>query len=198
MKSKWFMAVAFGLSLALVPGAAQAKKKEQLSGLALQQIQSKDFEADKNTTFSAVMTVLQDAGYRIAAADKETGLITGVGTSSKKLTWMPFVGFGTAKKTPAISAYIEEMAPNMTRVRLNFVMAKIKANSYGTDLGDEEAITDAAIYTDAFEKISQGVFIRQSMAARTPVVPAVAAATDVAATVASSAVADQPAATPQQ
>lgn len=167
MKTK-IIAAALGLSLAVAPSVAEAKKKEQLSGLALQQIQSKDFEADKNTTFSAVMTVLQDAGYRVAAADKDTGLITGVGTSSKKLTWLPFVGFGTAKKTPAISAYIEEMTPNMTRVRLNFVMAKIKANAYGTDLGDEEAILDPAIYTDAFEKISQGVFIRQSMAAKAP------------------------------
>src|SRR5687767_1317351 len=142
MKTKWMMAAAVGVSLALVPSVALAKKKDQPTGLALQQIQSKDFEAEKGMTFSAVMTVLQDAGYRIANADKETGLITGVGTSSKKLTWKPFVGFGTSKKSPAISAYIEEMAPGLTRVRLNFVMAKINATQYGTDLGDEEAITD--------------------------------------------------------
>ncbi|MFN6936407.1 MAG: hypothetical protein ACK4NZ_14800 [Tsuneonella sp.] len=166
-------AAAIGLSLVIAPVPALAKKKEQLSGLALQQIQAKDFEADKSIAFGAVMTVLQDAGYRIQAADKDTGLITGIGTSKKNLTWMPFVGFGTSKKTPAISAFVEEMGPGLTRIRLNFVMAKIKANAYGSDLGDEEAITESAIYQEAFEKIAQGLFMRQSLAARAaPAAPA--------------------------
>lgn len=168
MKSKWYAAAVLGIAVATSSAPAAAKKKPQMTALQVQQLQSKDYEASSGQAFAAVMTVLQDAGYRIQAADKDTGLITGVGTSSKKLTWMPFVGFGTSKKTPVVSAFIEELAPGVSRVRLNFVLAKIKANAYGGDLGDEQAILDAAIYQDAFEKIDQAVFIRQAMAAKAP------------------------------
>jgi hypothetical protein len=172
-------AVAAAALTASAAGPLEAKKKPELTGLALQQLQSHDYESDKNIVFGAVMTVLQDAGYRIQAGDKDTGLITGIGQSSKKLTWMPFVGFGTSKKSPVVSAYIEQMGPNFTRVRLNFVMAKLKANQYGSNLGDEEAIVEAEPYRDAFEKIDQAVFLRQSMAAPRPsaqVTPSVAVA----------------------
>lgn len=175
-KAKTIVAAALIAGLASAPVPVAAKKKEEISALALQQLQSKDFEADKNTTFAAVMTVLQDEGYRVQTGDRETGLITATGSGKKKLTWLPFVGFGTSKKTPVVTAFVEDLGPQVTRVRLNFVMAKIKANAYGGDLGDEEPITDAAVYTDAFEKVSQGIFIRQSMAARPVTSPAPAVA----------------------
>lgn len=170
-----------------------------MTALQIQQLQSKDFEASKDLTFAAVMTVLQDAGYRIQAADRDTGLITGVGTSSSKMTWLPFVGFGRSKKTPAVSAFVEELAPGITRVRLNFVLAKVKSNSYGAGLGDEEAILDAVVYQDAFEKIGQGVFIRQSMAvtAATMKPPQSALASDSATIAAETTEAVAPASDPQ-
>lgn len=173
-KSVIASAVAFVMVVGAVP--AEAKKKPALTALALQQLQSKDFESDKATAFAAVMTVLQDEGYRVQTGDRETGLITAVGAGKKNLTWLPFVGFGSSKKTPVVTAFVEEIGPGFTRVRLNFVMAKIKSNAYGTDLGDEEPITEAEVYQDAFEKVAQSIFVRQSMATRPAVVPVVAPA----------------------
>lgn len=152
---------ALGLALAITP--ADAKKAPQISGLELQQIQSRDFEAPKDITFASVMTVLQDAGYRIGSADKDTGLITGMGSTQSKLAYNLFLGVGRSKKTPVVSAYIEERGPKMSRVRLNFVMAKVKSSIYGSQPQDEEPITDPTAYQDAFEKISQAVFVRQAM-----------------------------------
>lgn len=140
-----------------------ARKKQELTGLQLQQIQSRDFEVPKNVAFGAVMTVLQDAGYRIGAADRDTGLITGTASTKTKMTWLPFVGFGTAKKTPVVSAYVEEKAASLSRVRLSFVMGKIANNTSVGGVTDEEPITDPTVYRDAFEKIAQAIFVRQSM-----------------------------------
>lgn len=88
--------------MVMVVGATstEAKSKPELSALAIQQLQSKDFEADKAMTFGAVITVLQDEGYRVQSGDRDTGLITAVGSGKKKLTWAPFVGFGKSKKLP--------------------------------------------------------------------------------------------------
>lgn len=154
---------AIAATIALSPMPAAAKKNPELSSLQIQQMQTRDIEAPKNLVFGAVMTILQDSGYRIEAADKDTGLITGIGSSKGKLTWAPFVGFGKSKKTPIVSAFIEDYGSAITRVRLSFVMAKIKSSLYGSQPQDEEPIYDTQTYNDAFEKLNQNVFLRQSM-----------------------------------
>jgi hypothetical protein len=169
---------------------AMAKKAPVLTGLELQQIQSRDFEAPKDVSFAAVMTVLQDAGYRINAADRDTGLITGTASSESKMIYSLWSGFGKSKKTPIVSAYIESRGATNSRVRLNFVLAKIKSSIYGSQPQDEEPIIDTAIYQGAFEKINQAVFVRQAMdapattpaAAATPVVASTSVAPMVTAT----------------
>jgi len=162
--------IASALALSLSSVAALAKKAPEMTGLELQQIQSRDVEATKEVTFSAVMSVLQDAGYRIGSADKDTGLITGTASTSGKVTYNLFWGFGKSKKTPIVSAYIESRSPTVTRIRLNFVMAKVRSTVYSSGSQDEEPITDPAAYQQAFEKINQAVFVRQAMDAPTPVV----------------------------
>jgi formylmethanofuran dehydrogenase subunit E-like metal-binding protein len=150
------------------PAMAQKKNKHEPSALELQQLQSRDIEASKDVTFGAVMSVLQDAGYRILSADKDTGLITGISSTKSKLTYNLFTGFGKSKKSPIVSAFIESRGPNLTNVRLSFVMAKVKSTLYGSQAQDEAPIYDAVTYQSAFEKVNQAVFIRQSMLAQTP------------------------------
>lgn len=149
-------------AVCVMPSALVAKDKVKVTGLALQQIQSRDFEAPKGVAFSAVMSVLQDDGYRIGSADKETGLITGIASTESKTTFVPFVGFGKKKRTPVVSAYIEDKSPTLTRIRLNFVMSRYNANQYGSDQG-ERPITEPTVYQQAFERIEKAIFVRQAM-----------------------------------
>lgn len=149
------------VAFVLASPVASAKKQPELSPLAIQQMQTRDFESDKSIVFSSVMTVLQDSGYRIGSADKETGLITGTASTNGKTTWMPFVGFGRSKKTPVVSAFIEEIGPKFTKVRLNFVMTKASSNGFGSNQ-DEEPILDQSVYQQAFEKVDQAIFVRSA------------------------------------
>lgn len=144
-----------------LPSAVSAKDKK-VTGLALQQIQSRDFETPKGVAFSAVMSVLQDEGYRIGSADKETGLITGIASTESKTTFVPFVGFGKKKRTPVVSAFIEDKSPTLTRIRLNFVMSRYNATQYGSDQG-ERPIVEPTVYQQAFEKIEKAIFVREAM-----------------------------------
>ena len=169
MKTRKAIIIAAAFAIVTTSQASYAKKKPSMSALQVQEMQTKDLETDKSTAFSAVMTVLQNSGYRVGNADKETGLITGVASTNTKMTWLPFVGFGKSKKTPVVSAFIEDISPSMTKVRLNFVMTKVSVSGFGGG-EDEEPILDPAIYQEAFEKIEQAVFVRQSMRAA-PVAP---------------------------
>lgn len=165
-----FLAAAFAFG-SFSTNLAHAEKQPTLSGLALQQIQSRDFEAPKSITFPATISILQDAGYRIGDADIVTGIVTATASTKTKMTWLPFVGIGTSKKTPIVSVFIEDMGPNMSRVRLNFVMGKLKNGL----IADETPIYDTATYKDAFERISQAVFIRQAMLSKPAPAPSVEA-----------------------
>ncbi len=150
-----------------IDAAQAASKAPEMSTLELQALQSRDFEASKEDAFGAVMTVLQDAGYRIQAGDINSGLITGIGSSEGKMTYTLFVGFGKKKLTPMVSSFIEKNGSG-SRIRLNFVMAKVKSNAYGSQPEDEQPVLDAGTYKDAFEKIEQALFVRQAMNSPAP------------------------------
>ena len=160
MKKIFLVAAVVGALLTNSP--ATAKKQPEISGLALQQMQSRDYEAGKFLTFPSVMTVLQDSGYRIQSADKDTGLITATASTKSKTTWAPFVGFGKSKKTPVVSAFIEDRGRG-SRVRMNFILAKSKKGAYGMGWDDEEPILDPQVYRDAFERIDKEIFTRQAL-----------------------------------
>ena len=145
-----------------------------LTGMALQQIQAKDFETEAVIAFPAVMTVLQDSGYRILTADRDTGLITAMGSTASHLV-VGFFAFRQKKQVPQVSAFIEQRGRNLSRIRLNFVMSTGKSDRAFTD---EKPITDPVPYRDAFEKIEKEIFVRQAMNAPAPA-PAPAASPDV-------------------
>lgn len=161
--------IVLGMAVVAVLAAypAQAKKKPEISGLALQQIQSRDYDAGKEVSFPSVMTVLQDAGYRIQEADKDTGLVVGVASTKSATTYNILWGFGKKKKTPVVSAFVEDRGRG-SRVRLNFVLTTTKSRVYGVGSSDEEPILDPAIYRDAFEKIEKEIFVRQALNAPAP------------------------------
>lgn len=159
---------------AIVVAAPALAKEEPVTGMALQQIQAKDFESTAAVVFPAVMTVLQDAGFRILTADKDTGLITAQGSSEAKLTYNIWFGLGQKKQTPIISAFIEQRGSNLTRARLNFVMTTGKSRNAFVN---EKPVTDPAPYRDVFEKIEKEIFVRQAMAAPASVSTAAAVAT---------------------
>lgn len=146
---------------AAVPVTAK-DKTPAMTALQIQSLQTHDFEGTKEDVFGSVVSVLQDSGYRIQSGDIQTGLITAIGSSKGKLTYNIFTGFGKSKKSPMVTAYIEQIG-SVTRVRLNFVMASVKSSGYGMQPQDEEPVLDAAVYKDAFEKMEQALFVRTSM-----------------------------------
>lgn len=164
MKMVTMIRLSFLTGALLISTPLMAEDKEQLTGLALQQIQAKDFESTADVLFPAVVTVLQDSGYRINEADKVSGFISGMGSAEQKMTYNIWFGFGKKKTVPIVSAFIEQRGKNFTRVRLSFVLSKGKSRE---NMSDEQPIADPAVYKDAFDRIEKEVFIRQAMMAET-------------------------------
>lgn len=140
-------------------GCAGTPKQEPTS-LQIQAFQTKEFEAQKSIAFGSVVSVFQDLGYIVDSADKDTGFIT-AGSPNKTKTgfWEAMAGVSSSGQTKA-TAFVEEIRPGFTTIRLNFVNTKKISSMYGQDSQVDEPILEPAPYQVAFDKIDDAIFIR--------------------------------------
>ncbi|WP_138378750.1 hypothetical protein [Luteithermobacter gelatinilyticus] len=148
--------------LVLAACSSHKIKEPTLSGLALQQLQTREYEAPYEIVFKSIVSVLQDTGYIVENADSVTGFITAKAPSKSNSTWNPFTGLGKEHHTTKITATAEAIGTEFTKVRLNFVSIDEDSSMYGTSRVDTP-IEDEEIYRNIFEKIGETIFIKQAI-----------------------------------
>jgi hypothetical protein len=153
-KFKIFLAIPIFLFLTACP----VEQRQVLKTPAeLMNLQSRTFEINKEPAMRAVVSVFQDLGYIIQTTDNATGLIT-----AKSPTEANFNIFGRKMVDTKVTAVIEEIKKNNTKVRLNFVESKRLSFGYGMKQENETAIYDPNVYQDAFSKIRNAIFLRKN------------------------------------
>lgn len=147
------------LLLAFVVTGCETVPKSTKTPLELQAIQSKEFETSKKVAFAAALSVFQDVGYTINSASLETGLITA--KSPTKQDFVPFVG--QRMKDVKATAFVEEIVPNRTKVRVSLVNSSETSGGYGMKGGREYPEETPEVYLDIFTKIQQAIFVRKNI-----------------------------------
>lgn len=146
------------LLLSLVITGCETAPKSTKTALEIQSVQSKEFETNKKIAFAATLSVFQDLGYIAESASFETGLIT-----AKSPTQEKFVIFvGPVMQYVKATAFIEEITPSRTNVRVNLVNSK-RATISGRQREKEAPIETPDTYQDLFAKIQQGIFVRKNI-----------------------------------
>lgn len=134
-----------------------ATPPKEKTSLEIQAIQSRDLEADKRVSFNATTSVFQDLGFTVESADYDTGFIS---TKSPTKARHVFLG-GNEMKFSKATAFVEEIRPGKTRVRINFVHETFNSDE-GTEKTVDIADVDPAIYEKTFSKIQEAIFIRKA------------------------------------
>lgn len=135
--------------------------KSKLDPLALQAMQTQEFETSKAVLFASTVSVFQDTGFIIEAGDLATGIITA--KSPTATTPVSFATYGSSVTTRA-SAFVETSRPGYARVRLNFVDAKINnITVYSTGPSVDVPNESPEYYEGIFTKIREAVFVRQAL-----------------------------------
>lgn len=155
-----FVASALALGSLSACGTSHRVNEPTLSPMALQELQTREFETTKPTAFAAVLSVLQDAGYIIDSADLESGFITGSSPTDSDTTYNLFWGFGKKKASTKVTAFVEQISDAYSKIRLNFVAIEEKSQGYGVGSREDTPIEDAQIYQNVFEEISKAIFVR--------------------------------------
>jgi hypothetical protein len=147
------------LMLIVMIGGCVTSTQPQKTSLELQSIQARQYETTKKIAFASVLSVFQDLGYIIQSADLDTGFITAKSPTDRSLGF--FTNIMTSTKA---TAFIEDLKPNDTKIRLNFVTNKEESSPYGGKIYDEDrSILDEHIYQNAHSKIQEAIFLRSSM-----------------------------------
>jgi len=142
------------LLLVFIAGCATEYQPTK-TGLELQSFQKREFETAKKTAFASVLSVFQDLGYIVDSADFNTGFITAKSPTQNSL------GFAVnIMRDTKATAFIEELRPNNTSIRLNFVKTKELSGAYGAKQVQDTPIEDPKFYEDVFAKIQQAIFVR--------------------------------------
>jgi hypothetical protein len=145
--------------LALLAGCASTRV-EQKTSLELQAFQSREFETEKSVAFAATMSVFQDFGYIVASADKETGFITANSPQSSSKT---FFSSKIATAQTKATAFIEQIRPGFSTIRLNFLNTRHTSGKKGQTSDQDTPVLDPQAYQIAFSKIDDAIFIRSGM-----------------------------------
>ena len=130
--------------------------------LALQDMQTRDFESNQKIAFASVLSVLQDVGYIVEAADGNSGLITAKSPSSSGISYNLLWGFGKKNAQTRVTAFVEPIGSEISKIRLNFVTNTADTNLYGASSVDKP-VEDPAVYNAVFERVAEAIFVRQSL-----------------------------------
>ena len=131
-----------------------------LTPAEIQSIQSRQYDESKEVVFASVVSVFQDLGYQIAAADLATGIITSQSAAANDAAYAFWTGVAKNTQTKA-TAFVETIG-SITSVRLNFVTSTNESFGYGQQRKSEVPVIDSQIYQNAFEKVENAVFMRSS------------------------------------
>jgi len=133
-----------------------APKSQTMAPLEIQSMQTRAYSEGKDVVFPAVVSVFQDLGYNVKSADIASGFINAESPAETRTVWFSGRHVG---KTVA-TAFVENVGAR-TRVRLNFVFTEHVFMGMGSEKQKDEPVLDAQIYSNAFERIDNAVFIRK-------------------------------------
>lgn len=139
----------------LLAGCMPSNYQPTKTSLELQAFQAKEFDTHKKIAFASTLSVFQDLGYTITSTDLETGYIAAKSPTQHEQGFAKII----MKDTKA-TAFIEELRPGMTKVRLSFVNTEEWSGTYGAKLVQDHPIEDPTVYNNAFVKIQEAIFIR--------------------------------------
>lgn len=125
---------------------------EKKSSIELLAMKSREFASNKKVAFASVLSVMQDLSYIINSADIETGFIT-----AKSPTTTTRRPSGSIMNYTTSTAFVEELRPETTRIRLNFLETyeyTFYKNRY------DYPVEDPAVYQNVFTKIQESIFLR--------------------------------------
>ncbi|MDD9815979.1 MAG: hypothetical protein OXU31_08445 [Gammaproteobacteria bacterium] len=149
-------------------GCAPTAKAPELTPLEIQSLQTREYEHPKEVVFPSVISVFQDLGYTIKSVETEAGIVTAQSTTQNTTSGLAVfaaaLGGGRADQKNAktlATASVEEIG-GITKVRLNFVVENKSSSAWGQSSEESEAILDAQVYQNAFERIESAIFVRSS------------------------------------
>lgn len=150
--------IIIALSIIFLASGCSSTSKPVMTPMEKQSMQTREYDSTKSIVFSSVISVFQDLGYTIDAADVNTGLIKSL-SATENSAFLTFMTGATRNTQTAANAFVEQIG-GVVKVRLTFVTRTKSSSAYGASDQSDVPIYDAAAYQAAFDKIENAIFVR--------------------------------------
>src|SRR5437763_11056501 len=105
MRNRMLTAALLGVAIIATP--AEAKKPPVLTPMELQALQSREYQTTKDQVFPSVVSIFQDLGYQISAADVTTGFISAGSANKNKTGFLEAIAGMRSSGGSRVTAFIE-------------------------------------------------------------------------------------------
>ena len=140
----------------------ETERSGQSGSLELRHLQERSVANSKSVVFASIINALTDLGFRVTAADANTGFITASGGGQERIS-VGFGGLSRDSEVPVVSAFVEECHQGISVVRI--VFAKFNLSSSARGQSGERVISEAGTYHEFFSRLDREIQSRSDLKA---------------------------------
>ncbi len=123
-------------------------------------LQERTVGSSRPVVFASIINALTDLGFRVTAADANTGFITALGGGQERIS-VGLGGLSRDSEVPVVSAFVEERPQGISVVRVVFAKSNLSSSTRGQS--GERVIYDAGTYHEFFSRLNYEIQARSDL-----------------------------------
>lgn len=132
----------------------ETERNGQSGSSELRHLQERTIGDSKSVIFASIINALTDLGFRVTAADANTGFITASGGGQERIS-VGLGGLSRDSEVPVVSAFVEERPRGVSVVRVVFARSNLSSSTRGQS--GERVIYDAGTYDEFFSRLDREI-----------------------------------------
>ena len=132
----------------------ETERNGQSGSSELRPLQERTISRPKPLVFSSIINALTDLGFRVTAADLNTGFLTAVGGGQERIS-IGLGGLSRDSDMPVVSAFVEERSQGVSVVRVVFAKSDLSSSARGQS--GERLAYEASTYDEFFSRLDSEI-----------------------------------------
>lgn len=132
----------------------ETERNDQSARSERRHLQERTVGSSKPVVFASIINALTDLGFRVTAADANTGFITATGGGQERIS-VGLAGLSRDSEVPVVSAFVEERPQGISVVRIVFAKSNLSSSARGQS--GERVISEAGTYHEFFSRLDREI-----------------------------------------
>ena len=132
----------------------KTERSGQSDSQELRNLQERTVANSKSVVFASTINTLTDLGFRVTAADANTGFITATGGGQERIL-VGLGGLSRDSEVPVVSTFVEERSQGISVIRIVFAKSNLSSSARGQS--GERVVSSADTYHEFFSRLDREI-----------------------------------------